>query len=118
MTVAALIDRIDSLNGQTVRVKGYLGICHGYDCALFLNKADSDLSDRNVAAMWQHADPVAPDPPALSIGNAPGFDRKADALQHSRVLITGKVSNRCRHLTCLDRGADLIPIDIISLKDS
>jgi hypothetical protein len=117
MTVPALDSQIDALNGQTVRVKGYLGICHSLECSLFTNKADSDLSERRTAAMWRHVEPLPPAPPALGIGNAEGFDSKADRLQHSPVLITGKVTNECRHSICTDRGADLFPTDIAPLKE-
>jgi len=117
MTVSALDNQIDALNGQTVRVKGYLGICHRLQCSLFTNKADSDLSERRTAAMWQHVEPLPPAPPELGIGSAEGFDSKADRLQHSPVLITGKVTNECRHAICTDRGPDLVPTDIVSLKD-
>ena len=117
MTVPALDSQIDALNGQTVRVKGYLGICHSLQCSIFTNKADSDLSERRTAAMWRHVEPLPPAPPALGIGSAEGFDSKANRLQHSPVLITGKVTNECRHSLCADRGPDLVPTDIVSLKD-
>jgi hypothetical protein len=122
MTVTNLIPQIDALNGRMVAVKGYLGLCMGYDCSLFEDKGDSDKWDKRTKAIMAKKPPYPPDPPMLGIWQKGDdfdkeFDRKAAELSYSYVIITGKVTNRCRYRgmpACTDRGSDIIPTDIMT----
>ena len=121
-TVAELEPRIDELNGDRVRVAGYLGPCGGYTCILYRSKADSEAWDRAMVAVHQKKKVDLPELPALGIG-AGGenfeFDAKAEPFVRSYVVITGTVTNVCRfegRPSCTDRGPDLEPIHISSWK--
>jgi len=126
LTVDALLGRIDSLNGQTVRVFGYLPRCEVLSCALYRTKADSEKMDRSMQAMRAPLDSGATDVsnsripplPSLEIGHGATlafFDTRARLVAGNYVVITGKVTNQCRSKgkpVCLDRGSDLEPAAI------
>ena len=124
-TVEEFIAKIDQLNGQTVRVTGYLGECEALSCMLYRNKADSDDVDRAMAdiraALDEGATDVSgfpfPDHPSVSIG--PGsefsfFDLRAYFYAGGYVVITGEATNRCRsrNVMCFDRVGDIQPASI------
>jgi hypothetical protein len=121
LTVSDVITHIDALNGKTVRVKGYLGECTGYDCNLFPDRAGRDAWDQWFARLRKgDRSKVFDQPMALGLGEENDFDRKAAPLQNSYVIITGKVTNECRYQgqrACTDRSTDLKPIDIVPAKD-
>ena len=123
MTITDVIANIDRLNGRTVRVAGYLMHCRGYECRLYRSEAEKQQADRYFAdllrdiAAQRPLDPSVPEPPMLGIG--PGenwqFDAMAAPFANSYVVITGRVTNRCRHNgepDCTDRTTDLEPISI------
>lgn len=123
MAITDVIANIDGLDGRTVRVAGYLGECFGYDCRLFRNENENAQWDRYISEIIASAharrDPGATiaEPPALGIGSGENFefDRTAAPYTNSYVVITGRVSNRCRHNgqpACTDRSTDLEPIGI------
>jgi hypothetical protein len=123
MTVTEFIPQIDALNGRTVSVKGYLGLCMGYDCALFEDQSGSEQWDRFIAAIRAKRRPFPAEPDLVGIGmkeDASGsfdeeFDRKAKALSYSYVIVTGEVTNKCRYKGkpgCTDRTTDIRPTDI------
>ena len=127
MTITAVIARINALNGRTVQVAGYLGECRGYDCRLFRNanearasqaQGDRYLSEVGKAAREGRRLPAAPvEAPWLGIGEGENarFDRAAAPYQNSYVVITGRVTNMCRHNGqpgCVDRSIDVQPTDI------
>jgi hypothetical protein len=121
LTVAELEPRIDELNGDSVRVAGYLGPCAGYDCVLYRTKEDSEMWDRTMAAVHRNKKVPIPDLPSLGIGSGEDFefDAKAAPFVRSYVVITGTVTNECRFKgrpSCTDRGPDLKPIHISSWK--
>jgi hypothetical protein len=124
-SIEDVIAHIDSLDGKTVSVAGYLGKCAGYDCLLFSSRGDEHAYSQGMAkmtAMHAAGQRVAPtDLPRLKylgIGSAGDFDRKAAALVNGYVLITGKVTDRCREpggeAGCTDRTADIVPSDIVA----
>jgi hypothetical protein len=117
LTVEELDARVDELNGTTVSVAGYLAWCGGYDCTLYRNKQDSDDWDRFMAAVAANHRPSLPQHPTIGIGSGPNlsFDRTAEPFMYSYVVITGRVTNRCRFegmRSCTDRSPDLNPTGI------
>lgn len=123
MTVTEVIRSIDRLNGRTVRVVGYLMECGGYECRLYGSRTDKEQGDRFIDALMRNAhegrrrEPAGDMPSALGIG--PGDDRRFDAMAapfaNSYVVLTGRVTNQCRHYgepACLDRSTDFEPISI------
>jgi len=123
MAITDVIANIDALDGRTVRVAGYLGVCRGYDCQLFRNESEKAQWDRYISEIRAEArvlrGPGATivEPPALGIGSGENFefDRTAAPFTNSYVVITGRVSNRCRHNGqpgCTDRSTDLEPVGI------
>jgi hypothetical protein len=125
-TVAELEPRIDELNGQTVRVVGYLRECRGYDCTLYSQKSDADARAdavaRALAEERQNKQPTSlPEFPEVGIGSGEAFefDAEAAAFTASYVVITGNVANECRHegkRGCTDRSPDLHPTGITAWK--
>lgn len=126
MTITDVIANIDRLNGRTVRVTGYLGVCRGYDCLLFRNTAEKARWDRWIDQLMRMPEsgprrrlPPFDEPPTLGIGAGErmDFDAKAEPFQESYVVITGRVTNGCRYRgrpACTDRTTDLIPTAIAS----
>lgn len=123
MAITEVIARIDALNGQTVRVAGYLGVCRGYDCLLFRSESEKALWERQMSEMMASAragraqGTAIAMPPILGIGSGENFefDRTAAPYTNNYVVITGRVSNRCRHNgqpACTDRTTDLEPTGI------
>ncbi|WP_299419983.1 hypothetical protein [Sphingomonas bacterium] len=113
----------DSYRGKTVRAAGYLDDCADNDCQLFADKkaigisADAWKAVRNAKRdsaewpkAWNRLAAVAP----IGIGYDETFDRKAASLQHSYVVITGRVSkDSCTGFaTGTDRAFGIDPIDI------
>lgn len=133
-TVAELVPRIDELNGETVRVVGYLADCRVYSCELYPSKQDVAVWERVYAELRagrpSKGPPKLPDLPVLGIGSGEAidgdgtgdefeFDRMAAPFTNSYVLITGKVTNQCRYKGergCTDRSPDLEPARIASWK--
>ena len=120
-TVAELEPRIDELNGDRVRVAGYLGRCVGYTCILYRSKEDSEAWDRAMAAIRQTRKVRVPEVPIVGIGSGENFefDAKAAPFERSYVVIAGTVTNECRYKglpACTDRGPDLKPTHISSWK--
>jgi hypothetical protein len=129
MTIRDVIANIDALNGQPVRVAGYIGECRGYECQLFENEAGKVQWDRYIAdiradaAAGRQLSPGVAEPPTLGIGAGENrtFDRAAEPYANSYVVITGRVSNRCRfngQPDCTGRGTDLEPTHIGSWRRS
>jgi hypothetical protein len=118
LTTKDVIENIDELNGKAVRVAGYLGECAGYECNLFLNPQGQETWKEHIAAIIQRRqESLPPEPPMLGIGvgKAFEFDRQAAPYTNSYVVITGKVTNRCRYRgqpACTDRSTDLEPTEI------
>lgn len=114
MTVTEVIENIDALDGQRVDVAGYLTACGGYECRLFRNLNDKDQWDRHIEQITRDRSSTIGTPPLLGIGSGENFDfdTAAAALANSYVIITGTVTNRCRHRgmpACTDRSTDLQP---------
>jgi hypothetical protein len=122
MAVDNVVANIETLNGQTIRVAGYLGGCGGYSCDLFRNPSDKAQQDRRFEEFrthrWDQPPPSTPEVPALGIGQGENFafDRQAAPYVNSYVVITGRVTNRCRdhqgRRGCTDRSSDLLPTQI------
>ncbi len=126
MTVDMVVAQIDALDGQTVRVFGYLPECAPMSCSLYRSKAEADEIDRSMKAMRlalaAGANDVSgigmPLHPSLSIGEGlpwAFFDVRARSAAAHYVILTGKVSKECRSNgkpVCLDRANDLKPIAI------
>ena len=111
-TVQQVLDNMNLWNGSVLRVRGYMASCGRHDCAIAQTKEDHER-------FWQIAnDPKskAELPDFLSIGYDPAFDRKAGKLAGRYVIVTGKISTKCRTFSgkhrCLDRAGDILPIDI------
>jgi hypothetical protein len=111
-TVHEVLDNMNLWNGSVVKVAGYMPSCGGHDCTLFQTKREHDefwrvIRDRKVKAET---------PDFLSIGYDAEFDRKAGGFAGRYVIVTGKISTKCRSLSgkpqCLDRAPDIIPVDI------
>ncbi len=123
MATTDVIANIGSLNGRTVRVAGYLGDCRGYECRLFPSPSEKALADRYygelMAAAHEGRRPTLPEtvPVFLGIGSGENFefDRRAAPYQNGYVVITGRVTNRCRYNgrpSCTDRTTDVEPTQI------
>ena len=117
LTVAELVPRIDELNGETVRVTGYLGYCGGYSCDLYPSKEDRARWERAYAELRKSKHWAMPDLPVIGIGSGEQmeFDAKAAPFNERYVVITGKVTNQCRYKGergCTDRSPDLEPTNI------
>lgn len=128
MVITDVIANIDALNGQTIRVVGYLGECGGFECPLFRNPAEKAQvdEDRRIsmaalrAAVRERrglAPPEFDDLPWLGIGSGEHgeFDRQAAPYTNGYVVITGRVTNMCRidgQPGCTDRNTDLQPTHI------
>lgn len=101
-SVDEVIANIDSLNGKTVRVGGFLPDCDGYNCLLYRNRSAAARGGEGEAEF-------------LGIGDDDDFDNKARPFVGDYVLITGKVDNQCRdkgQWSCLDRGPEVHPTSI------
>ena len=127
LTVPQVIARIHALDGQVVRVRGYLASCAGYSCSLFVDEAGFRAMKQRIGEIQRVTQPgntarvTTAEPPVLGIGGFPDFDRKAAPFQNGMVVITGKVTDGCRGSDgrpgCTDRSTDIKPTDIVSLKD-
>lgn len=113
LSIDDVIGRIDALNGETVRVGGFLPSCMGYDCGLYRSEAEARRSTEMLRALAKHQrlkDEELPE--MLGIGGDEDFDRKAAPFVGRYVLITGTVDNRCRYhgkLGCTDRAPEIHP---------
>lgn len=118
MTITEVISNIDRLNGQTVRVAGYLMECAGYECRLYRNRADKEQGERYFRELIADANagrplsPTVAEPASVGIGVGDNweFDVAAAPYRNTYVIITGRVTNRCRHNgepACSDRSTDL-----------
>ena len=130
LTVPQLIARIHALDGRTVRVTGYLGTCNAGDCNLFIDRAGHAADLRMLAGIKAISAGSARDgqavaltsmPPRIGIGGMEEFARKAARFENSMVVVTGKVTDRCRRPdgqpACTDGSTDIEPTDIAPLKD-
>jgi hypothetical protein len=108
-----MIANIDRLNGQTVRVGGYLPECGGYECLLYESQADVLRAKAWFAAAGkEHKMPTYELPDWVGIGGDNDIDRKAAPFVGRYVVITGRADNRCRFhgkWGCTDRGPDIHP---------
>jgi hypothetical protein len=123
MAITGVIGNIDALNGRTVRVAGYLGECGGYECRLFRNASERTQVDsyyRELMAAAQagrRPSAIANELPWLGIGSGENreFERLAAPFQNGYVVITGRVTNRCRYNgqpACTGRSTDIEPTEI------
>jgi hypothetical protein len=106
-SVSEILHNIDSLNGKRVKVLGFMPGCGGYDCSLFANEQQARDFLR-IASSTGRKEKL---PEFVEIGEVRGFDAKAGPFAGRYVVVTGRVTNECRQ-GCLDRGPDLVPIDI------
>ena len=118
--VNEVLVNVDALNGKTVRVSGYLGVCEGYDCGLFQDKRHIENTDRWLTSLRSGK---SGDHPGdwLGVGGSPEFDATAKPFNHSYVVITARVSNQCRFQgkpACTDRAEDLIPLKIAKWNET
>ncbi|WP_457312817.1 hypothetical protein [Sphingomonas sp. UYAg733] len=122
---AQILAQCDSFKGKAVRASGYLGKCAGYDCQLFADKK----AWRDFTAAWQHMHAIQTKRETgreerevwsavnamwpVGIGGNEAFDRKAAPLQHSYVIITGRMAkDSCTGLGGTDRSPGISPTDI------
>ena len=116
LSIDDVVARIDVLNGQTVRVEGFLKECGGYDCHLYKNETDARRAGEWMAAATRaRRSPGYELPESLGIGSDDHFDAKAAPFVGRYVVITGKVDNRCLYQgkrSCLDRSPDIHPTAI------
>src|SRR4051812_9313804 len=78
LSITEVIDRIDELDGRSVRVAGYLTECMGYESPLFLSDQDSARWRRyREQLVRRRSPPEGEKPPVLGIGSQNDFDRKA-----------------------------------------
>jgi hypothetical protein len=130
LAVPQLIAQIHVLNGRTVRVAGYLGTCLGGDCNLFVDRVGynaelrwrDELKARSGGlAHGEQSTALPTRPPQIGIGGKAEFARKAAPFENSMVVVTGKVTDRCRgpdgQPGCADASTDIEPTDIASPKD-
>ncbi len=106
-TVSDVTQHIHVWNNKIVIIDGWLGKCKGYDCEIFDNKADEDAESN-----YLHFHGSKPVSPGLFIGSSSIFDKAAEPLQHSRVLLKAVVNDKCYPYNCVDRADILIPVDI------
>jgi hypothetical protein len=121
MAITDVIANIDALNGRTVRVAGYMGDCGRYWCVLARNADEYAQINQWHREMLAHRPgqryPTIGAVPALGLGSGEdfAFDRQATPYVNSYVVITGRVSNRCRfhgRPICMDRNPDVLPTRI------
>lgn len=123
MAIPDVIANIDALNGRTVQVAGYLGECAIYQCQLFRNASEHGQAERyyrelmTAAREGRRPAVTTLDVPWLGVGALSedrGFDRMAAPFQNGYVVITGRVTNRCRYNglpACTDNSTDLEPTE-------
>jgi hypothetical protein len=125
-TVKQILAQCDAMLGKPVRAAGFLGECAGYDCHLFADKESYNAWFAFIDAIALEAKQItseaksaqAPRRPAepdgmIGIGGEEAFDRKAAPLQHSYVVITGRVADHsCTGAGGTDRSSGIEPTDI------
>jgi hypothetical protein len=116
LEVDEVLKSIHVLDGETVKVRGYMASCAGYDCGLFA----SEQAHKDFWRVLESRNANQETPDFLSIGYNDEFDRKAGPLAGRYVVVTGRVNDECRDVRgqplCTDRSPDLEPI-AISLDD-
>ena len=102
VAIDAVQKNISIWHGKIVTVDGWLGKCQGYECQIFVSQA---------AAM---ANPETQSyESSLRIGASDSFDRAAEELQFSRVLLKAQINKQCFDVgTCKDRADVLKPLSI------
>ena len=106
LALSQFLSQCNSFKGKVVQVGGYLGDCAGYSCHLFTGKPGSDrFVAIESAGVWRSAVGIG--------GDNEAFDRKAAPLQHSYVVVTGRVDDHsCDGEGGTDRSPGLHPSDI------
>lgn len=101
VTVEALHKNVINWHGKILVVDGWLGKCKGDDCGIFHSKeaatsVGSEMFDSRIP-----------------IGATDEFDRDAERLQFSRVLLKARINKECfNNYGCKDRADVLQPISI------
>ena len=119
LRVHETIKNIHALDGKTVRVTGYLGVCEGYDCGLFENQQDAYRLDQIMTAVRRgERSDLDGLPDWLGIGSGNDADKRLAPFTNSYVMITGKLSDHCRdeqlRMGCSDRASELETIESVA----
>ncbi|RYD47822.1 MAG: hypothetical protein EOP60_16770 [Sphingomonadales bacterium] len=119
-----------SFLGKPVQASGYLSDCAGYSCHLFADRAAASAFDEawkasevaqkevtrgakpddvSFSKAWDRVQALWP----IGVGFSEPFDRKASPLQHSYVVITGRMDERsCDGRGGTDRSPGIHPTNI------
>ena len=129
------IKNIHSLDGQVVKVAGFLGECGGYDCGLFETKQDYERLSQIMRDARSGGRPdldqmpdwlgigsgklVCPSPSARS-GCYYDVDTKLAPFTNNYVVITARISDLCRdqqlRMGCSDRAPELQKVLSVELR--
>ncbi len=111
LSVKEVNEKIQSLDGKSVAVIGWLGECGGNDCGLYESLDDAKLvaEGAHQSEEWQ-----AVMERRLSIGLDEGFDFMAQFFDYEQVIIFGQVNADCSRegMSCFDRVGDVQPSSI------
>ena len=101
VTVEWLHKNVVDWDGRVVVVDGWLGRCKGDDCGIFSTKESASLVGSGMLDG------------GVPIGATDEFDRAAEKLQFSRVLLKARINKECfNNPGCKDRSDVLQPISI------
>jgi hypothetical protein len=117
-SVRQVIENQYELKGKVIRVRGWMDHCERLGCPLWDSPEEARRfreHDRSPRPGDEHA--LGFD---LGLGGYPWFDREAEAIIPSYVVLTVRVSGRCMNdpaegiiAACTDRGTSLVPIRIV-----
>jgi hypothetical protein len=101
VTIEVLQKNVADWDGRVVVVDGWLGKCKGDDCGIFESK---EAATRVDSVIFDGRIPI---------GATDEFDRAAEKLQFSRVLLKARINKECFNNTgCKDRADVLQPISL------
>lgn len=109
LSVADVVARHNELDGRVVRIRGWVGECHGRSCGLYETRSGAHGNGAEAGS--------------LSIGTAPAFDRQVRSLGRAQIVVDARVRAVCFNdpmpagvvEVCADRVDQLQPIRIVQV---
>jgi hypothetical protein len=105
MTVSGVDQKFAALEGQTIRIRGWMGRCTNEQCGLFASRSEAR---KGVITGWAHV--LTPDASFL----AQQVDQQVrEVILQARVVVTcrsGEVSGIDGPAICLERIGYLVPV--------
>ena len=102
LRVPDVLARHEELDGRIVEVRGWLGRCFNFTCALYADPGSAARDDFNA--------------PHLTIGPRNDFDRRARPYRNREIVLRARFDNGCITGLCLDRASVLNPIRIMPVE--